>query len=255
MKAAEGGRRMTDAIDNDEPAPVSRFRRLVARLVAWLPSNGLRVAGYRALGCTLAGDVRIGLGTVIACSRFRAEQGVIVGRNNRFTGPFAITIGAGAFIGRGNVFDCGEIAAFTEKRHMRYARRMTIGARALIHERHFFDLYGAITIGAGTWIAGIESQFWTHGASAMEHDIAIGANCYLGSAIRMAPGTCVGDRCVVGLGSVIVTPLPQPDRVLAGFPAKVLRTIADDDDRRFVFTMDEIMVPVADAAPAAMAGA
>jgi acetyltransferase-like isoleucine patch superfamily enzyme len=217
---------------------MAKARRLMAALIAWLPANGLRCAGYRLIGYRLGRGTRIGLGTVIACTAFETGPGVTVGRGNRFTGPFSATIGCGTFIGRHNRFDCGDVAALPAKAHMHYARRLVIGEEALIHEDHLFDLYGEIRIGDGTWIAGAGSQFWTHGASAMDRDIMIGSGCYLGSAVRMAPGTAIADRCVLGLASVVVSRLDQPDSVLGGFPARRLRAIGPEDGRSFTFSMD-----------------
>ena len=236
MKAWQG--EGADGATPVEGRIVPRWRRALARAIAVLPTNGMRVIGYRLAGHTLPRGTRIGWGTVIACTRLCAGKGVVVGRGNRFTGPFTIDIGDHVLIGRHNRFDCGDIAADPSKASMAYARRMVVGARALIHERHFFDIYGAIAIGAGTWVAGCDSQFWTHGASAMDRDITIGADCYLGSAVRMAPGSAVPDRCVLGLGSVVVSRLDQPDSVLAGFPARFLRPVSPQDARAFQFTMD-----------------
>ena len=73
-----------------------------------LPTNGMRVMGYRLVGHVLPRGTRIGWGTVIACTRLRAGDGVVVGRGNRFTGPFTIDIGDRALIGRHNRFDCGQ---------------------------------------------------------------------------------------------------------------------------------------------------
>ena len=220
------------------PHGIPRWHKALARIIAALPGNGLRVAGWRLLGAHLPRGTRIGRGSVIACSAFHAGHGGTIGRNNTFTGPFSITLGDGVFIGRGNRFDCGEAAACPSKAAMGYARAMQIGNDVLIHEGHFFDVYGAITIGDGTWIAGCDSQFWTHGASAMDRDVAIGAGCYLGAAIRMAPGSAIADRCVLGIASVVVSRLVQPDTVLAGFPARPIREIRPEDSRQFAFTME-----------------
>ena len=216
----------------------ARWRRILAHGFGWLPGNGLRVRAFRLLGHTLPRGTRIGIGTVIACDALHAGKGVTICRGNRFSGPFTITIGDGAFIGRHNRFDCGDVAACPSKAAMGYARQMQIGADVLIHERHFFDVYGKITIGDGTWIAGCDSQFWTHGASAMDRDVAIGHGCYLGAAVRMAPGSAIADRCVLGIASVVVSRLNQPDTVLGGFPARPLREIRPEDSRQFAFTMD-----------------
>eukprot|EP01037_Dinobryon_pediforme_P011232 gene11232-11317_t len=223
---------------DDKTWVTTRRRRLLAWACALLPTNGLRVAAWRAMGYTLPKGTRIGIATVITAREFKVGKGVRIARNNQFTGPFAMEIGDGVYIGRYNRFDCSDIAASPEKAYMNYARRMVIGDNVLIHERHFFDVYGLVTIGSGTWIAGSEGQFWTHGASAMDRDIAIGKGCYLGAAVRMAPGSAIGDRCILGIASVVVSRLDHSDSVLAGFPARLIRKICPEDSRQFSFTMD-----------------
>ncbi len=221
----------------------TRRQRLLAWACAMLPTNGLRVMGWRAMGYTLPKGTRIGIATVITCSEFKVGKNARIGRNNQFTGPFTIEIGDGVYIGRHNRFDCSDIAASPQKAYMNYARRMVVGDNVLINERHFFDVYGAITIGSGSWIAGSDGQFWTHGASAMNRDITIGEGCYLGSAVRMAPGTSIGDNCILGIASVVVSRLDHTDSVLGGFPARVIRKICPEDSRTFTFTMEGWLVP------------
>ncbi len=218
--------------------PYARRKVILGVLISLMPSNGLRVWGYRQMGYAIPKGTRIGLMTVISCNSFAASDAVVIGRNNRFVGPFDVEIGQGTFIGRFNQFVCGPSAASPAKADMNYGRRLTVGAQVLVNDRHYFDVYGTVRIGDGTWVAGIESQFWTHGASAMDRDITIGSQCYLGSAIRMAPGTSIGNRCVLGIASVVVGKLAEDDSVIGGFPAKRLRAITPNDTRQFVFAMD-----------------
>ena len=216
--------------------PYARQRMLLAMAISLLPLNGLRVGLYRRLmGYDLAPGARIGLMTVIACESFKAGRNLVMGRNNRFVGPLRVEFGEQVIVGRFNLFSCGTSAGSPDKAHMNYARRITAGDGVLINDNHFFDVYGALDIGARTWVAGMGSQFWTHGASVMERDIRVGAGCYLGSAVRLAPGAEIGDRCVLGIGSVVVSRLAETDAVLAGFPAKKLRDITPEDGRQFVF--------------------
>lgn len=212
-----------------------RRRVLLALFISLLPINCLRIAGYRRLGYGIPSDSKIGLFTVIACQSFNAGKGLVIGRNNRFIGPMRVILGDRVLIGRFNSFLCGASAADPAKAAMGYARCLRVGSDALINDAHYFDVYGEISIGAGTWIAGIESQFWTHGASTMDRDISVGEGCYIGSAVRMAPGTSVGNRCVVGIASVIVSELTGDDTVFGGFPARKIRDISPDDKRQFVF--------------------
>lgn len=224
-----------------EPTPsmlrgTPRARLLLAFLIAAIPVERLRTALYRhLLGYRLGPGTSIGWCTVIACTGFSTGPGCVIGRRNWFVGPFHVALGERVIIARFNTFTAGAIAAHPSKAAMGYGLSLTVGDRALINDDHYFDLYGRITIGAGTWVAGVGSQFWTHGASVMDRDIAIGSGCYLGSAVRLAPGAAIADRCVLGLGSIVVGKLVEPDCVLSGHPARKLRAIGPDDERRFVF--------------------
>ena len=52
----------------------------------------------------------------------------------------------------------------------------------------------------------------------------IGANCWLGAHAVVTSGVCVGERCVIGAGSVVTHDLP-PFSVAAGAPARVLKSV------------------------------
>lgn len=216
--------------------PNPRMKILTALAISLIPSSRVRVWLYRALlGYAIGANSSIGILTVIACSSFRCGGNVRIGRNNTIIGPIAVTIGDGVVLGRFNKFICGHIAGDPSMNSMEYKRELNIGSGALIFDSHYFDVYGRINIGEGTWIAGIASQFWTHGASVMDRDIDIGANCYLGSAVRFAPGSAVADRTIVGLGSVVIDKQRATDVVISGVPAKVIRSVEAGETRKFVF--------------------
>jgi acetyltransferase-like isoleucine patch superfamily enzyme len=54
--------------------------------------------------------------------------------------------------------------------------------------------------------------------------IRIGKDCWIGMNAVILPGVTLGDRVVVGAGAVVTHDFPD-DVVIAGNPAKVLRTI------------------------------
>jgi acetyltransferase-like isoleucine patch superfamily enzyme len=219
--------------------PYPRSRAFTALAISLIPLNRARVWLYKhLLHYEISPDARIGFMTVIACDQFRAGRRLSLGRSNRFIGPFRVDIGDEVIIGRFNLFSCGPTAVDPEKAGMNYARRFVVGDSVLINDGHYFDVYGKVEIGAGTWVAGMGSQFWTHGASVMDRDINIGEGCYLGSAVRFAPGAGLADRCVLGLGSVVVSRIEEDDAVVAGFPAKKIRNISPDDNRQFIFQAD-----------------
>lgn len=51
----------------------------------------------------------------------------------------------------------------------------------------------------------------------------VGENCFIGGNSLILPGVEIGDNCVVGAGSVVTKSVP-PRSVVAGNPAKVLRS-------------------------------
>jgi acetyltransferase-like isoleucine patch superfamily enzyme len=197
---------------------------LAAMLVSVLPLGSLRRLAYGAFpGYRIGRGTRVALFAVIAVDSFECADKAVIGRGTHFSGPMTVRVGERTLIGRHNRFECPPVAAHASTAHMNYARRLTLGADCLVHESHYFDVYGAIEIGDGTWIAGRESQFWTHGASVQDRDIRIGRQCYLGSAVRLAPGAGLADRVVLGLGAVLASRIADSDVIVGGVPAKVIR--------------------------------
>ena len=93
----------------------------------------------------------------------------------------------------------------------------------MITSGHFIDAVGGFLLGAGSWIAGRGSQFWTHGADASDRHVSIGARCYIGSAVRFAPGASIADQSVVAIGSVVTKKFTDRRVLVAGVPASVVR--------------------------------
>ncbi len=56
--------------------------------------------------------------------------------------------------------------------------------------------------------------------------VSIGADCWIGGSVVIRPGVTIGDRCVIGAGSVVTKDVPD-DTVAAGNPAKPIRTETD----------------------------
>ena len=193
----------------------------VAFFVSLLPLNVLRVIGYRLLGYRIDAS-RIGFGTLIAVDRAFIARAKI-GFFNLFVGPMRIDIGNGASIGNRNTFSCGYWVLQEQYRESNYTRTLEIGADALITSGHHFDLAGTFKLGDRSWIAGIGSQFWTHGVGVRERDIDIGSDCYLGSAVRFAPGSSVGSNVLVAMGSVVSDGMRVDNALVGGVPAKVLK--------------------------------
>ena len=54
--------------------------------------------------------------------------------------------------------------------------------------------------------------------------ITIGEDCWLGGGVVVCPGVTIGDRAVVGAGSVVTRDIPA-DSVAAGNPARIIRPL------------------------------
>ncbi len=54
--------------------------------------------------------------------------------------------------------------------------------------------------------------------------IEIGDDCWLGGNVTVCPGVRIGDRCIIGAGSVVVHDIPD-DSLAAGNPAVVKRKL------------------------------
>ena len=197
-----------------------KVKLVLAALISIVPINALRVLAYRLLGYKVHG--RIGFGTVIAVSQANIAN-CKIGLFNLFIGPMRVEIGEGASIGDRNTFSCGFWTTQEQYQDKNYARSLQLGANTLIASGHYFDVAGSFVLGEGSWIAGIGSQFWTHGAGVTDRDIQIGRNGYVGSAARFAPGTAIGDNVIVAMGSVVTKKFDVSRAMLGGVPATVLK--------------------------------
>ena len=193
---------------------------VLAALICILPFNFLRVLSYRLLGYKVSGH--IGFGTLIAVSEAHIEK-CKIGVFNLFVGPMKVEIGAGASIENRNTFSCGLWTIHEQYQDKNYARSLVVGKNTLITSGHYIDVAGSFELGDGSWIAGMGSQFWTHGAGVTDRNIRIGRECYLGSAARFAPGSGVGDNVIVGMGSVVTKKFEDSKAMIGGVPAAILK--------------------------------
>ena len=130
-----------------------------------------------------------------------------------FMGPMKVVIGQHSSIGNFNIFYSGGD----------YEQSLIIEEDVLITHHHVFDVTGSLNIGSKTWIAGRGSQFWTHGAGVNDRDISIGKACYIASSVRFSPGSTVSDNTLVAMGAVVTKKFDQPNIMIAGVPANIIK--------------------------------
>jgi len=89
-----------------------------------------------------------------------------------------------------------------------------------------------VTIGKKTLIApGVHIYTSQHPLNADDRDVfetcvpvIIGERCWIGGHVTICPGVTIGDRSVIGAGSVVVNDIPE-DSLAVGNPAKVIRKL------------------------------
>ena len=91
---------------------------------------------------------------------------------------------------------------------------------------------GGVYIGRKTLIApGVHIFTAEHPVNADDRDkwemcrpVRIGERCWIGGDVTICPGVTIGDRSVIGAGSVVVRDIPA-DCVAVGNPAKVIKRV------------------------------
>ena len=195
-----------------------KFKKIIALLISAIPLNFLRILLYRILfKYQISFSSKIGLFTRIVVDEARIENSIIK-QFNQFIGPYTLEINDGSYIGNRNTFQCG----FWVFKFKDYARKCKIGKNAFINNLHYIDTTGGFELKDNSWIAGRQSEFWTHGAGVVDRSISIGENCYIGSGVKFAPGSLIGKNNLVGLGSVVTKKFNLENTLIAGNPAKVV---------------------------------
>lgn len=212
-------------------------------LIALLPSR-LKRPLYRLLfGYQIGRNVRIGL-SVIDAETCEIDDDVEIGHLNVVTRVKHLRVGAHARIGFLNVIRGGEevtVGSFAEIARMNEINsipnprvvnacdpRFVLGAGSAIAAGHKIDFTDRVEIGQRTVLGGRGSSLWTHNRQRTA-PLSIGSRTYVGSDIRMAPGSAIPSRCVVGMGAVVVRGLQTEGSFIAGVPARVVRPLEDDD--------------------------
>jgi len=75
----------------------------------------------------------------------------------------------------------------------------------------------------------------TVGHGAILHGCQIASNCIIGIGARILNGAKVGEWCIIGSGAVVTEGSEIPPYSLAlGVPARVIRSITEDDKKRII---------------------
>jgi acetyltransferase-like isoleucine patch superfamily enzyme len=221
----------------------SRSRLLVLAALAILPSFLKRPLYRLFFGYTIGKRVSIGL-SLIDAHQCTIEDDVQIGHLNVITRVEKLTIRDHVRIGHLNIIRGG--AAVSLGRYCEIIRMNEInsipdpevvnqidpvfilGDGSIVTTGHKIDFTDRVEIGRRVILGGRNSSLWTHNRQ-RTMPITIGSMVYIGSEIRMAPGSAVPARSIVGIGSVITAQLTDEGKLIAGVPAKTVKELSSED--------------------------
>lgn len=188
-------------------------KSILLRVIKYIPVNSFRIFLLKKIfNYSIGSNVEIGK-TIINCNK--------------------VTIGDNVNIANNNVIVCNELAignntSIHSGNIIRGSANFSIGNNSRIINNHHFDLWNNIQIGDNTWIAGKNSQFWTHGSihtktKTKNLSIVIKNNVYIGSVCSFAPGVLIESGNLIGLGSVVTSSFLESETIIAGNPALVVK--------------------------------
>ena len=176
--------------------------------------------------CEIDDDVSIGHFNVITrVDRLIIKDHVKIGHLNIIRGGDSVTVGRYCEIIRMNEINSIPDPDVVNKIDPTFI----LGDGSIVTAGHKIDFTDRVEIGRRVIIGGRNSSLWTHNRQ-RTLPITIGSFAYVGSEIRMAPGSAIPARSIVGIGSVITSRLEGEGNLIAGVPAKVIKALSTEDE-------------------------
>lgn len=175
-------------------------------------------------------SARIGLSLFVGVRRVRLGPRARIGHFTVFRDLQCLNLGADSTIGQWNwITAAREILAASGRDG---AGALLVGPHSAITSRHYFDCTGGIRVGAFTTVAGVRSTILTHQVNVYEsrqtcRPVHIGDYCFVGSDVRITPGSSTADRCTIAMGSVVAGKLEEADILYGGVPARPIKELGD----------------------------
>ncbi|HJZ80288.1 MAG TPA: hypothetical protein VKD91_08075 [Pyrinomonadaceae bacterium] len=220
-----------------------KFRLFVLGCIAPLPSFLKRPLYRLCFGYQIGRRVRIGV-SIIDADRCQIDDDVRIGHLNVVIGVKELVLGDHVRIGHLNIIRGGDLVSlgrYSELIRMNEINsipepdvvnpvepRFILGNGSIITAGHKIDFTDRVEIGRRSIIGGRNSSLWTHNRQ-RTLPITIGELAYIGSEIRMAPGSSLPSRCVVGIGSVITKGVEGDGWLIAGVPARPIKVLSAED--------------------------
>ena len=221
----------------------SKLRLLLLACIALLPSFLKRPCYRLVFGYRIGRRVRVGL-SIIDARACQIDDDSEIGHLNVIIGVKNLKLGDHVKIGHLNIIRGGEqvnLGRYSELIRMNEINsipepdavnpvdpRFALGDGSIITTGHKIDFTDRVEIGRRTIIGGRNSSLWTHNRQRTQ-PITIGEFAYVGSEIRMAPGSALPSHCVVGIGAVVTTKIDAEGCLIAGVPARPIKELSTED--------------------------
>lgn len=192
------------------------FRQSLLGIAMYLPSSRLKKAIFRALGARIGKNVYFGPGSLIV--------------SNDFSG---ISIDDSVFIAPGALINVNRLSIGSNT-HLGYqcllvGDEMEIGSGCNISNRAFIEsayatvkIMDGVTIAASAIVSSHDGSYMhTNGSGMKKSPIVIRNNAFIGNGVIILPGIDIGERAIVGAGSVVTKNVGK-DAVVAGVPANTI---------------------------------
>ena len=175
--------------------------------------------------CSIADDVSIGhFNVVTRVAKLNIKDHARIGHLNIIRGGDDVTLGRYCEIIRMN-----EINSIPDPEVVNPIDPVfVLGDGSIVTTGHKIDFTDRVEIGRRVILGGRNSSLWTHNRQ-RTLPITIGSLVYMGSEIRMAPGSAIPARCIVGIGSVITARFEEEGKLIAGVPAKTIKELSSED--------------------------
>ncbi|MEO5917781.1 MAG: sugar O-acetyltransferase [Luteolibacter sp.] len=130
---------------------------------------------------------------------------------------------------------CATDATIQPPFHCDYGTNITLGSNVYFNFNCIVLDVMPVVIGDNTLLGpAVQIYTATHPLDAMERrgglesakPITIGSDVWIGGGAIICPGVTIGDRSVIGAGSVVTKSIPA-DVIAAGNPCRVLRSLAE----------------------------
>jgi acetyltransferase-like isoleucine patch superfamily enzyme len=220
-----------------------KARFLVAGLISILPRSWKPMCYRTLLGYQVGRRVRIGA-SLIDVESCTIGDDVKIGHGNLFIGVRQLSLGDHVRIGHLNIFRGGdeivlhpysEVMRLNELNSIRdpivvnpTRPRLHVGPGAVVTAGHKIDFTDEVRLGRRVILGGRNSSIWTHNRQRTA-PVTVGDLAYLGSEIRMAPGSYLPERCIVGIGSVVTGEIDAPAHLIAGVPARAVHPLSEEE--------------------------